>query len=375
MKTKICIDYPIEEIKKSRERLNAVNRRVITDRVPILLDISTRYILEERKLTFPEYIESPKTHLYQQLMNIKYRAEKFHDDYMNEEAVTIIPDLQNTATAPNFDGVEVVWSDYNPPRVLHAIHSIEEIRKLRTPEPEDNYGGFRINFLMGMLECVDDFEVYIGNKQVPIKFETGWNEGPVSGSLDLMGENLMLWLIDYPGEMIEALSKVSQVTINMERVLRKIIGKTSGGIGLSGDGGEMLSASMFSEFFVPQLSTVFNAFPGNRMLHMCGGTNHLLEVLHKELKITHFCGYSYKVNNKKLLDEFGRDLVAIGNINPMTLLGSTIAQIKKEVFNILEDFKEYNNLILADGSNVPPSCPSENIMAVVQAASEFEYGR
>jgi uroporphyrinogen-III decarboxylase len=134
-----------------------------------------------------------------------------------------------------------------------------------------------------------------------------------------------------------------------------------------------LSASKFREFALPYDQKMRFHFDGWIRLHMCGKTDHLLEMFRDDLKINEFQGFGYQVNLDKVAEIMGARVVLIGNVNPMLIHSGTPEQIREATRQVIEKLGAYRGLIIQDGSNIPPETPLENINAMTEAAEL--YGR
>jgi hypothetical protein len=63
MNYRVDIRYPADEIVRNRRRLESTYRFEFFDRVPVLLGIEVRYLLQARGISFSEYFSDPHTQL------------------------------------------------------------------------------------------------------------------------------------------------------------------------------------------------------------------------------------------------------------------------------------------------------------------------
>ena len=134
-----------------------------------------------------------------------------------------------------------------------------------------------------------------------------------------------------------------------------------------------MSAEVFREFALPYNQKLRFHFDGRASLHMCGRTDHLLEIFRDDLKIDELQGFGYQVDLDRIGEVMGGQVVLIGNVNPMLVETGTPDQVREAARRIIEKLAPYRGLIIQDGNNIPPDAPLENINAMMEAAEL--YGR
>ena len=96
-------------------------------------------------------------------------------------------------------------------------------------------------------------------------------------------------------------------------------------------------------------------------LHMCGHTDHLLEIFTKELGINEYQGFGWEVNLDKVAEIMGGKVVLLGNVNPLLIAEGTPDQVKQATRQVIEKLAPCGGLIIQDGNNIAPGSPVENI--------------
>jgi uroporphyrinogen decarboxylase len=134
-----------------------------------------------------------------------------------------------------------------------------------------------------------------------------------------------------------------------------------------------LSAQTFRDFVLPEEKRLRFNFDGRLSLHMCGKTDHLLEIFRDDLQIHEFQGFGYQVDLDRVAAVMGGRVVLIGNVDPMLIHSGTPEQVRDACRRVIEKLAPYRGFILQDGSNIPPGTPLENINAMTEAAEL--YGR
>ncbi|MDZ7342532.1 MAG: hypothetical protein ONB27_14330, partial [candidate division KSB1 bacterium] len=134
-----------------------------------------------------------------------------------------------------------------------------------------------------------------------------------------------------------------------------------------------LSAEVYQKIVLPYEKKLRFHFDGYLSFHMCGKTDHLLEIFRDELKINEYQGFGYEVDLDRIGQIMGGKVVLIGNVNPMLIHSGTPEQVREATRNVIEKLAPYRGLIVQDGNNIPPGSPIENINAMMEAAEM--YGR
>lgn len=130
----------------------------------------------------------------------------------------------------------------------------------------------------------------------------------------------------------------------------------------------LLSPSKFGELVSVRLKKIFDALDADvwRVLHVCGDTtkhmNQLLDSGAEGLSLDQI------VKFKDIAPKIPRDVVLIGNIDPIDVLAdSTPAEIQENTLVLLRDMKEYPNFIVSFGCDCLPDTPFENLKAAMEA--------
>jgi uroporphyrinogen decarboxylase len=134
-----------------------------------------------------------------------------------------------------------------------------------------------------------------------------------------------------------------------------------------------LSAETYRDLVLPFERRLRFHFDGRLSLHMCGASDHLLEIFRDDLAIHEFQGFGYQVRLGHVARVMGGRVVLIGNVNPMLIHAGTPEEVREATRAVIETLGPYRGLIIQDGSNIPPGSPLENINAMMEAAER--YGR
>ena len=368
-----CIDirYPKEKIRKSRERINSVyQHREYLDRIPVQLGLQAGYFFDIRDVGFLEYFSDAKAQVYHQIMNIKWRLENIEEDFLTSEQIILAPDFQNIAIAANFNGVEIIWDDKNPPRIKHFINEIGELRKLKLPQVTDGICGRKIKMLIDMQEEIKNYTVTLNGNPIPVKVSAPGSEGPFTDALDLLGEKLFVWLYEYPEDIKRFMEILSTALINFEKYIRSLCKHKRKGISITSDGAEMLSPDMFKEFVLPYNEMIFNAFPEYKEFHMCGKIDHLLDII-SEMKIDHLIAFGFSTDIHIMRKLLNNKFVYSGGVSPVLLKNGAKCEIENEIKKYINMFRDTGAYILGDGASIAPGTSVENVNMLYEMSEKY----
>lgn len=109
------------------------------------------------------------------------------------------------------------------------------------------------------------------------------------------------------------------------------------------------------------------------ILHNCGNTGHCTKaMIDSGAKGLHF---GNKINMIETLKECPKDILVMGNLDPVGLLKQSASkQVFDETLALLNVTKEYPNFVISTGCDVPPYIPQDNIKSFYDAIEEYNSG-
>lgn len=369
------IRYPETEMEKSRKRLESAYRFESPDRVPVLLGIEARYLLEEREVTFAEYFSDPKTQLIHQLENIKWRIENIPDDWFTKPILSISPDFQNVTNASGC-GCEIYWQENETPQSVQRLSTIDEMIHYELPDWRSTLWAKRLDWYWEMKKLVQDVDVMLNGDHVPLHVTAGINaDSPFMSAVELAGAHFYHWMLEAPEDCHRFLGKITDRYIEVETEYRRMSGRPmNDGLNYSDDSAQVISLEQYREFCVPIGKRMYETFGcerhDGRMMHLCGRNVHLHESLLNDLHITMLTGYGSGNAPKEMLMLAGK-VVLHGNVDPMTLYQGTPSEIEQETLNVLETLGPYGGVILGDGFNVVPGTDIVNLEILRKTSQRF----
>lgn len=370
MKEKININFPLERMEKNKKRLEAWKNWEYVDRVPVVLGVEARVPLYRRGVGFKDYFTSPERQFINQIHNSKWIIENIADDRLTEPVITVKPDFQNVLFAGGF-GAKIGWFDDSPPRCIPIIENPEDVEKIKVPSHNDHLWGTYYQWYKRMQELAEDVEITFNG--VPGKIQVTMGPGVsnlFSTAVELAGDNFFLWLATNPKECHQLLEKIMLGIINFEKFRRsespEIFYHLAGE-----DAAQLISRDMFKEFALPYLQHIYEEFPGERQIHMCGRSDHLHDLLINELKVSYFNGLGRDVPPEVAAKTLGGKVRISGNVDPMVVEFGTEEEIRAKIRHALETFAPLGGYMLQDGYNITPGTPLRNINFFIEEAEKY----
>ena len=368
----VDIRYSKDEMLRNRRRLESAYRFDFFNRVPVLLGIEPRYLLDIRGVSFREYFADSQTQLLHQLENIKWRIENIPDDWFNEPKITVSPDFQNVTNASGC-GCEIFWQETETPQAIQRLSTIEEMERHQLPEWRNSLWGKKLEWFIRMKELAGKIDVRLNGERIPVDVTIGINgDSPFMSAVELAGANFYGWLLEAPALCHDLLRRITDRYIEVEEEYRSILGRPmKDGLNYSDDSAQVISLSQYREFCVPVAKRLYETFGcdrhDGRIMHLCGRNVHLHEALLHDLHITLLHGYG-SANAPDEMSTLAGKTVMIGNIDPLTLYQGSESDVEQETSRILEILAARGGIILGDGYNVVPGTSLSN-MEVVRKTS------
>jgi uroporphyrinogen decarboxylase len=380
MTATIEIGVSIDEIAARRTRIETAKRFGTPDRVPVLPALGHRFLVPMTGTRFRDYYADPETMLRTQI-----RAQKWHLENIRTDAYSITgpwvgawTDFQNAFEAGSL-GVRIEFPDDDIPWVGPGwVRDEKDLRRLEAMDfIHSGLNARQIEYRRAMTAAAEKYPVRFQGGPV---FYPGANpslthtsDGPFGVAGDLMGNTeIFLACGERPDFVRELLRIVTDKLIEWldfcaeeERLDQPI------GLAWTDDLAVSLSRRMFEEIVLPSEKRLRDHFPGWAMLHMCGRSDHLLEVFRDGLRIQEFQGFGWEVDLDRVADIMGGRVVLLGNVNPMLIHSGTPEQVRQATRRVIEKLAPSRGFIIQDGNNIPPGSPIENINAMMDAAEKF----
>lgn len=120
--------------------------------------------------------------------------------------------------------------------------------------------------------------------------------------------------------------------------------------------------SRFSSVYVKRIIEALQDESFPIILHNCGNTGHCTSaMIETGAKGLHF---GNKIDMKLALEQCSKELLVMGNIDPVEVLKlSSAEEVIKHTKQLMADTAKYPNFVISSGCDVPPNIPFENIEA------------
>jgi len=132
----------------------------------------------------------------------------------------------------------------------------------------------------------------------------------------------------------------------------------------------LLSPKKIWQFSGRYLKTIFDSIDQASILHVCGKTlKHTGGMVATGAQVL---SIDYLTDIEKNIRIVPRDIVIMGNVNPMLLKYGSNEEITKEVMEVNKACRNYKNFIMSTGCAVPLGTPKENVQLMIDLTKEFD---
>jgi [methyl-Co(III) methanol-specific corrinoid protein]:coenzyme M methyltransferase len=202
------------------------------------------------------------------------------------------------------------------------------------------------------------------NRRLPIY---GGIVGPTTLSGHLFNTNNIMRLIIRDPEKVQSilLSVAEFSSYYANRLIEKgsnvilIIDPTASG--------NMISHRQFEKYVIPAYKILRRNINVPIILHICGDTNNILEIIAAETGFEAFSFEGPTVDVKYAKNIVGDRIALAGNIPIDLMLSGTPSEIKRKVYQAIEDGIN----IIMTSCGIPIYSPMENVKAMVDAVNEY----
>jgi len=191
--------------------------------------------------------------------------------------------------------------------------------------------------------------------------------GPFTLAGLLMGANdIALATLDTPDVVHATVNFCERVVIDFAKALQQAGAYT---VCLLDPTAVILSPKAYWEFAGVSLRNVVRQLDTRTILHVCGNTTHLIELMCQ----TGVQGLSLDtpVKLREVVSRMPEDVVLIGNIDPVgTMLRGNPEKVRQDTQRLMEEMHGIRNFIVSTGCDLPAEVPIENIEAMVRTVKE-----
>jgi uroporphyrinogen decarboxylase len=131
----------------------------------------------------------------------------------------------------------------------------------------------------------------------------------------------------------------------------------------------LISRAQFEKYSKQFLARVRSAVSKDIILHICGGSGHLLRAVTE----TGVAGISLdqNVDLSDAVKAVPSDVLVLGNYSPTELFLGNPDRVKFNVRKMLSPVANAKNVVASTGCDIPATAPPENIEAFIDAAKSF----
>ncbi len=376
----IEIGVTVKDLAARRDRVERTRRFETPDRVPVIPAVAHRFLVPQVGVRFRDYYADPETMLRTQLLAQKWLFENVRTDAYSITGpwVGAWTDFQNAFEAGSL-GVEVVFPDDDIPWVGRGWVSTEaDLKRLEAMDFIDgDLNARQVAYRRAMQAVAEKYPVRFLDGPVLYPGEnpalTHTSDGPFGVAGDLMGRTeIFLAVKERPDFVRELLRIVTNKLIAWLDFCWAEEGlPVPKDLSWTDDLAVSLSAGDFRDIVLPSERRLRSHFDGRASLHMCGRSDHLLEIFRDDLAIHELQGFGYEVDLDRIGAVMGGRVVLIGNVNPMLIRAGIPAEVRDATRRVIDKLGRYGGLIIQDGNNIPPGSPLENINAMMEAAEDW----
>lgn len=376
----IEIGVPFEEIEARRIRVEKAKRFERPDRVPVLPAIAHRFLIPKVGARFRDYYADPETMLRTQILAQKWLLENVRTDAhaITGPWVGAWTDFQNAFEAGSL-GVPIVFPNDDIPWVGPGwVKDEADLRRLEAVDyVRGGLNGRQFEYRRAMMAVAERYPVRFQGGPVIYPGQaphlTRTSDGPFGVAGDLMGATeLFLACAERPDFVRELLRIVTEKMIGYLDACWDEEGRTGRrDLAWSDDLAVSLSRPMFEDLVLPFNRRLRDHFDGWAALHMCGRSDHLLEVFRDGLRIDELQGFGWQVDLDRIAEVLGGRVVLLGNVDPMLIRRGTPVDVRRATRRVIEKLAPAGGFIVQDGNNIPPDAPIRNINAMMEAAEAW----
>ena len=370
----ITVDEKILSENPQRvERLNRTAQFLPVDRIPVLIKDTQFVALRARGVLFKEYVASARDNMRQQILNYKWAEENMFDDAPIETKQLSVTQDFGALRGIEFP-MEIKWMDDQPAKTVHMLHEPEQIDTLSVPDPNTGLCAKKIQWYKDMLLCQEDFDVRLNGTPLELQVVIEQAGGPIPSAFALAGENLFIWMLTEPERAHKLMQIVTMSFCQVAEYFDDLANRSHDhSQGMGADTAEMLSPALFREFVVPYYQSVWTRFKGNRLFHMCGKIDHLLDILRNDLKISLLDNFGFPTAVGALDDKLAGYARLTGGPSPMLIHDGPVSSITEECIRYLKILGPKGGFTLTAGGGIAPGTPAQHCEAMLKASRRIGF--
>jgi len=268
------------------------------------------------------------------------------------------------AIEPSAMGSRISFQSDQPPSVLPSLFRLEDLERLT---PVDPYTDGLMAMALHRYRTQQQ-RILEAGYMIPVATA----RGPLSAAAFMRGvTELMLDINDNPQALLKLLAYATETIIAWLKAQVEVLGDGAEGIFILDDIVGLLSRKQYLEFAHPFLRQICQAFPRD-----------WVKVYHNDARIGPFLedlaeagfdvvNWSHNLDVTEVRRRIGGKMCLMGNVNPLEVgTRGTPQEVKASALDVLRK-AEGHGIILSMGGGVSPGMPKANMLAMIEAAQEF----
>lgn len=184
--------------------------------------------------------------------------------------------------------------------------------------------------------------------------------GPLTVASGIIGAERMLRLIVKNPEFVERF--VAYITEFLMKLTKKETVNGQEFFWIAEPVASLLAPNRFWRFSGQYLKKIFDASEVPGMLHVCGKT--LAHTSYLEQTGAQVLSIDYCTDIGSCIRMVSSDTIIMGNVSPVNLREGSVADVRKEVEEILNACEGYPNFVLSTGCSIIGGTPDENMQVL-----------
>ncbi len=352
-------------------------------RVLMIIGCNARMILldpklNNKKITFKQYIENPDV-----MLKVQMEFQRWLKLNVPQDAIMGIPpdglpvsvDFQNCSEAAWF-GAEIHYRDGQVPDTEPILNGDKKqaLFDKGIPDPFDGIMKTKINYYEYFMKKQKEGFCFEGSPIKSITMSGLGTDGIMTGAVNLRGVEIFTDFYEDPDYVRKLFSFLTEATIKRIKAFRKYSNQPekSKGISFADDSIANISTEMYKEFVLPfhkKLAAELSE-GGTGSIHLCGDATRHFKTIRDELNIMQF-DTGFPVDFGRLRKELGKDVEIYGGPNINLLMRDDIPAIVAETKRILQSGIADGKFIIREGNNLAPGTPMENLWKMYETVKEF----
>jgi len=340
-----------------RDLLRVINGELV-DPLPVGLIIDSPWLPGWAGISILDYFHDPDAWLQANLRAVRqFERIMFLPGFWSEYGM---------CTEPSAFGAKCIFGENDFPSVEKMIYDYGDIDRLTKPDCHTH------GLLPFVLKRLTSSQRAIERAGHRIRFAVA--RGPLNIASYLLGHtDLLVGVKTHPEKIHQLLTIVTDFLVDWITLQARTF-ESIDGIFLLDDLIGFLGAADFDEFVVPYLKTIFASWDVSvRFLH--NDAHGLITTKHLADIGVNLFNFSFQHSIAQIRQLAGDSVVLLGNIPPRDVLAvGTADEVRASVLTSVEGTSDRRRLIISCGGGAPPGTPTENLIAMCDAAERLTAG-